>query len=330
LLISICIPTYNRCSQLTEGLQLLINHIEFNDLTGLVNIYVHDNASTDGTPKVLYALQSEFPEIINYKSNNINLGPDANFLQALSLGNAEYLWLMGDDDLLINGGLDQLVIFIKDLNPDVVWLNHGKFTQKNNVNNIFCDKVKSFSGRKLYLYKDACHFLNEVSNNSQSNLFFMSSHIYKRSLFNACTTNSPVSLYVGTFCVQLYLYLYCITNSENYAIFPEALIFARHSNARDMEVVWGSLFHGIDRVTSSFTFGCSVKKIVFSNLIERHWLQTLGRKARGEWTISQDYPLAFIYFSKFWKFWLLSLPMVLVPSFIAKFFYSKFRQNNLG
>ena len=112
--ISICIPTYNRSQHLSNCLHSIIhsqNYIKQN-----VEICVSDNSSSDDTESVVKNAQKETE--IKYKKNKKNLGIPRNFLNVVDMAEGEFVWLFGDDDLLMPDGLEKLNKLIK-VNQDV-------------------------------------------------------------------------------------------------------------------------------------------------------------------------------------------------------------------
>ena len=102
ILISICIPTYNRSELLNENLRRLLLCEEFDSSVELV---ISDNCSTDSTKEVVSSYIRKFPEKrIVYNRNEVNIR-DKNFLKVLSLGNGEYLKLYNDYTCLCNDDL---------------------------------------------------------------------------------------------------------------------------------------------------------------------------------------------------------------------------------
>jgi glycosyltransferase involved in cell wall biosynthesis len=99
-LLSLCIPTYNRAQLLQPMLQSLCRQCA--SLGEDVEIVVSDNASTDATRAVVQAASSVYP--ITYSRNDRNVG-SRNFLLAVERAAGEYAWVLGDDDLVLEGGL---------------------------------------------------------------------------------------------------------------------------------------------------------------------------------------------------------------------------------
>lgn len=94
--LTVCVPTYNRAGHLANCLESI--RIARERAGGEVQICVSDNASTDATPTVVAAAAKKMG--IDYRRNETNLGAAKNFLKAVELARGEFVWLVGDDDLL--------------------------------------------------------------------------------------------------------------------------------------------------------------------------------------------------------------------------------------
>ena len=112
-LLSICIPTFNRCHYLIDSIKdLIIQSIESNSVD-LIEICISDNASTDNTHIELKRLLSQYPlSNIKINTNSKNIGPDKNFIKALSMSTGKYTILKGDDDYFKPGGLKYVMELI--------------------------------------------------------------------------------------------------------------------------------------------------------------------------------------------------------------------------
>lgn len=105
MLISFCIPTYNRKEFVGELLESINNQFK----TKLdIEICISDNASTDGIESIIELWRQEYKFPIVYHRNSVNLGPDRNFLSAVSLASGDYCWILGSDDALQENALATL------------------------------------------------------------------------------------------------------------------------------------------------------------------------------------------------------------------------------
>ncbi len=112
--LSICIPTYNRARHLANCLQSIIanksgSRVDF-------QLCISDNCSTDETESVVRHAQESME--IKYQKNSSNLGMAGNFLNVVDMADGEFVWIIGDDDLLLPGAIEEIAGLIKN-NPEV-------------------------------------------------------------------------------------------------------------------------------------------------------------------------------------------------------------------
>lgn len=102
--LSICIPTFNRVRTLRPLLQALHREINTYQLENSVEIVVSDNASKDGTEKLIQDFRDVGLAITYFRhEHNLGFGLNLNFVIAHAKG--DYCWLMGSDDLPVVGSL---------------------------------------------------------------------------------------------------------------------------------------------------------------------------------------------------------------------------------
>jgi len=120
-ILSICIPTLNRCALLGVLLENLENeapaHLE------KIEIIVADNASIDTTAEVVK--KSSLPIIYGRQKSTVGFARNILFATA-ELASGEFVWIIGDDDLVLPGGIARVLKSIGDA-PDVDYhyLNFG-------------------------------------------------------------------------------------------------------------------------------------------------------------------------------------------------------------
>jgi glycosyltransferase involved in cell wall biosynthesis len=96
--LSICIPTFNRAALLGSMLRSLGEALEMAE--GLdYEIVIRDNGSTDGTRGVIDDFRSTHR--VRYFCNSSNLGAVKNVLLAPEKATGDFIWLLGDDDLVV-------------------------------------------------------------------------------------------------------------------------------------------------------------------------------------------------------------------------------------
>lgn len=120
-LLTVSIPTYNRCDKLAKTLANLIGQIERGGFENDIEIVVSDNASSDNTKNIVCNLQNEHPNIdINYYRNRKNLGWE-NLKLAADYGQGKFVWICSDDDALDSRILSVIVKNISD-NENISYL----------------------------------------------------------------------------------------------------------------------------------------------------------------------------------------------------------------
>lgn len=118
--LSICIPTYNRASHLANCLNSIITCSLNSDLK--FQVCVSDNHSTDSTENVVRHAQLSID--IKYHKNEINIGMSRNFLEVVSMADGDFVWLIGDDDLLLTDSINRLnKIIIEHPSVDFIYVN---------------------------------------------------------------------------------------------------------------------------------------------------------------------------------------------------------------
>ncbi len=99
--LSICIPTYNRPEQLPNCLESIYLAKKRANLR--FNVCISDNNSNYDIKKIIDEYKKKLD--ITFNSNKKNIGYQANLLKAISLSDSEYIWAIGDDDLLMPNSL---------------------------------------------------------------------------------------------------------------------------------------------------------------------------------------------------------------------------------
>ena len=125
-MISICIPTYNREASLYRLLAILIPQCK-----GLnVEIIISDNGSSDGTEQICLELGKNL-DMLHYLKHKSNLGFAENLVTVLKAGTGQYLWMLGDDEILQNNALERIVTTLAREQPSWLLCNFAKVINLN-------------------------------------------------------------------------------------------------------------------------------------------------------------------------------------------------------
>lgn len=145
--LSICIPTYNRSSYLKILLNSIVGQIE--GYQNIIELIVSDNASTDDTSMIV----DEFIQqgvIMRYIKKPTNTGLDGNIANCFINASGEYVWIIGDDDILVDGAISYILgiithneyglIYVRSIGYDQIPPSVKFRAQKNSC--IECNRLK--------------------------------------------------------------------------------------------------------------------------------------------------------------------------------------------
>ncbi|MBF7090646.1 glycosyltransferase family 2 protein [Flavobacterium sp. ALJ2] len=135
-LLSICIPTYNRCDILDETLKKLLENPDFN--TEYIEVIVSDNCSTDNTKEVVAKYS-----VVKYYCNEKNTS-FFNLTTALSYATGKYIRLYNDTFTFRLGALGKMVKMIKMYENDNVNLFFYPNFLNNHDTKITINSISSF------------------------------------------------------------------------------------------------------------------------------------------------------------------------------------------
>ncbi len=159
-LLTLAIPTFNRSPFLAELLTSLLP--QFAALSsGTAELLISDNCSTDETESVVRQFVARgLP--CRYLRNKANLGADANFLQCLDEATGQYVWVFGDDDLLVPNAIPDLLSLLEQTEVDLVYLSSFSFSGAVDMaaaRQAGADKL----GRFAEVIHDGRYFLEKVN-----------------------------------------------------------------------------------------------------------------------------------------------------------------------
>ena len=107
MLLSICIPTYNRPESLLNCLNSLAKQKNKKDF----EVCISDNCSKKNIKNLIKPFRKKLN--IKYKKNRKNLGFTLNVLKVSLMAKGEFIWFLGDDDLTVNNSVKYLTNLIK-------------------------------------------------------------------------------------------------------------------------------------------------------------------------------------------------------------------------
>lgn len=225
-ILSVAIPTFNRVDKLKECLNSLLPEIAGKP----VELLVSDNASQDGTQAYMEELCREHPEV-TYFRNSENVGPDRNFLNCYNRASGEYVYLLGDDDVLLPGAMDAVLETLAR-KPVILRLNTSRLVSTQPLR--WTDVVAPEEGVKAFT--NATDFLMDIG----IYITFMSAFILRRDLVYAVENKEQ---YIGTYFIQSHIAMRTLSTAGEYLFLTKNCIAADISAVPfDVYFVWGKMY----------------------------------------------------------------------------------------
>jgi glycosyltransferase involved in cell wall biosynthesis len=116
--LEIGIPTYNRCCKLDRLLTILERETATVSADVTIRVTVSDNNSSDATQSLLQ--QHSFRDKLTARTNPGNIGALRNIWGLYETTRADYVWILGDDDLPMPGSLQKIVDTLIHRKPTVL------------------------------------------------------------------------------------------------------------------------------------------------------------------------------------------------------------------
>jgi len=134
ILLSICIPTYNRAELLRTTLATITSQAAFSQ-ENEIEIIVSDNASADHTTEVVAGFIAAFPDKIRYHRHPVAILPDLNFEAALKMAGGQFLKLHNDNLEVFDGSLAEILKVIRATAAErpIIFFTNGNQNQGNPI-----------------------------------------------------------------------------------------------------------------------------------------------------------------------------------------------------
>ncbi|MEI6378638.1 MAG: glycosyltransferase family 2 protein [Candidatus Falkowbacteria bacterium] len=198
--ISVCIPTWNRSKYLKECLDSIVCQFSDESVYNKVEIVISDNASNDDTEVVVNKYQAKFNNIY-YSKNDINIGFSRNVEKVIDCAHGKYVWLLGDDDIVVVDSLKVLLNKTNNKEYAAILLNfyHGE---------CYNPRIKIFRNGLYFRdkeYLDSKSFFCGKDFTNYNNINVLSVIVLNRSVYQQ--NKIAITKYLDTFYYQSYAFL---------------------------------------------------------------------------------------------------------------------------
>lgn len=297
-LLTIAIPTYNRCTYLERSLYYLKDQV--NEASDRVEIIISDNCSNDATSEIVNKYKKQ-GIAISYIKNETNIGVDRNIVQCYKQAKGKFVWIMGDDDYLIPGVLYQIINLLeKNAAIGVCYINSKWLMRPEDY------KPSAVSAINCSIEKDNIAFLNKV----HYWLTFLTGNIINKELIAGLNIN--IEKYIGTNLVQLGWTIPAVLNGTQNIIIEDQLLIchANNSGGYNLIKVFAHNFNGIMNDFIKIGADVRLKTIINNKLLESFFIGFFKNStAFKDSTFKFLFRMALVYwkYPVFWKKYVFNL-----------------------
>ncbi|MVN22233.1 glycosyltransferase family 2 protein [Mucilaginibacter arboris] len=219
-LLTIGIPTYNRATYLDRCLNSIITQLE--EVKQDIELVIANNASTDHTKNIVDKYSKTVR--INYYENTINLGPDSTCSICFDKATGKYVWILGDDEFLLDGSLKVIVDLLKDKDCGDVYMQCIPYHKEEDL------EQKRITNAEIISYQNPLEFVKKI----HYYVTFISGNIINKSIL-------PIDLdyekYMGTNIVQVCWTIKAIFGAKENIFIETPLIAAKQNNSGGYQFV---------------------------------------------------------------------------------------------
>ncbi len=311
-LLTIAIPTFNRKDYLEIALKSIYCQIDER-----VEILVSDNCSEDGTQELI---ANKYAQIKYYRNErNIGMG---NFKRCYDRAEGDFILLLGDDDLVVEGMLKRILEFL-EINRDVklVFLNHtffrgefdgnteNSFAPNENGNFVTTDKERFISIAQHQLTFISCMILSRKAYQSIENVEQYTKNWFLQTCV-AFEVTKAVDSELGVISDVCIAQNTLDSNGElNMKTFVDVFIKTESAVFTDIGVKCGYPKNKMTKIYSDFACSNIPYYILACKARNAEWKKTFWDEG---FPVLKNYP----------KAWVISILTALIPAWFAKIAYN--------
>lgn len=299
LLLTIAIPTFNRRKYLKETLDVFVPII-LSEGNSNCEIFVSDNSSDDNTKQLLVEYAQKY-SFIRYHFNEENVGADKNILLVLNNSNGKYVWLFGDDDLPVNGSVKNVLNIIGQHDPAYISLNFGSYDQDLKIK--ISNKNQKIKEDQWPLSPD------EALKNIGSRMYFLGSNIINKKCYDNLV---DIEKYCGTIIVHVFITLFVMRMGYVYVSMEEHIKKRAGDTPLDVNAFVRSIRRSAD-FANKLGYSQKYTKKIINNFLIDCFVAGLKIGANGG---DKGKYLGLVYknFRKYLLFWILIIPLQIIPN----------------
>ena len=302
-ILTIAIPTFNRANFLDNCLLHITNQLAINE--DRIELLVSDNCSTDNTFEIVQKYVNK-GYTIRYIKNEENIGADRNFNQCFKLALGIYVLLLGDDDIILENGINIILDTLSKSNEyGIVHLNFGNLKHIINENS------------KNILFNNSEKFIKKI----HFHIIFISANIINKKLINF----DKINKFNETNLNQLYIFTEAALKAKENIIISKLIIKGGdHTNSGGYDLIKVFGFN-LQNILIEIEKKYSIKNLL--NIYNKNLLRwavpyyiLILKLEKNNFIKTENLPFKlFKLYNKYWLFWFFILPLSIMPVFLLKF-----------
>ena len=226
ILLSICIPTYNREKYLIECLNSIVNQEWFNEK--IIEVVISDNASEDNTKELVHILSKKYENIIYFRNEN-NIWFDKNLHNAVLRANWKYCLIIWDDDWFFEWILNKIVSILTTNSNSFYLSNYWWFDTKLKEKVTLGPNLST--DVELINYSSLNEFIKNIYENPINTVAYFWNMSWKIFLRNKWIECLNIESYLWSQVIHLYILLEVMKN-EHFWVIWIPIIKSRADNIR--------------------------------------------------------------------------------------------------
>ena len=298
-LLTIAIPTYKRAAFLDRCLDSIasqLHEVAADD----IEIIIANNASPDNTDEIVRKHQNN--TTIAYFKNEVNGGPDATSSLCFKKANGKYVWVLGDDEILVQGSLKIIYNLLKDNDYGDVYISCIPFHRDEEAKFEAVDQAESI------IFTDPIKFINQI----HYYITFISGNIINKSIIPA---NFDYDRFMHTNIVQVGWTMKAVFEAHKNLFVSTPLIAAKQNNSGGYQFVttFAKNYNFILQTLVNDGFDRRILDITNVNLIRSYFPANIIKLLYYENRFSNENHFK-VLFNAFWKykdFWTILYPIYL-------------------
>ena len=304
-LLTIVIATFNRGRFLKRLLESIVP--ELRKHADAVEVLIVDDGSTDNTPEVIAKFVGG-PLPIRSLRNPKNLGLDGNLRYSFLQATTEYVWLFGDDDVMLEGALDRLVSLLRRYR--VSFVHVGAFDFRGE----FAPQRKRFQHLGPTRLTDRVDMITTVHHL----LTYITRGVINKQALMAAQPDSTFDQYMGSIINQMCFVFGAIKTDLPCLIVAESIIACQLNNSGGYAscTSFGPIFKQI--INAEFPRDPWVWDVIGNELLESYFPGHLKVRLTQHRYDSEDcIKMLRPVFGKKLKFWIYCYPIGVLPRPLA-------------